>query len=203
MEETLFEKKLEEATHDPCYQAVMCDGTLVSLLGGDVKPHIEEVAWQLAGISRFNGSGGRYSVAQHSCLVCDLLPQKFAYQGLMHDGLEAVTGDVVTYIKNSLDFLGNGVWTEFEGRLWSKFRYHFNLPQAMHPEVKQADRKAMRIEIGFLHGNLAKSSFMRLGIEPLYVPNAISHIWDQDEAFCKFMDYYKMYSPGVITSANH
>ena len=76
---------------------------------------IEDIAWSLARICRFNGHIKRdialYSVAQHSCLVSDLLAktsERLAVLGLLHDAHEAYLGDIVTPVKDHLNVLDNG-----------------------------------------------------------------------------------------------
>ena len=59
---------------------------------------IRYLAAGLCRVSRFNGYGGHYSVAQHSCLVADLYPRQddraTVLALLLHDSAEAVIGDV-------------------------------------------------------------------------------------------------------------
>lgn len=59
---------------------------------------IRYLASGLCRVSRFNGYGGHYSVAQHSCLVADLYPKQEEHPTilalLLHDSAEAVIGDV-------------------------------------------------------------------------------------------------------------
>lgn len=59
---------------------------------------IKYLAAGLCRVSRFNGYGGHYSVAQHSCLVADLYPRQDDHATvlalLLHDSAEAVIGDV-------------------------------------------------------------------------------------------------------------
>lgn len=59
---------------------------------------VEYVSGALAGIHRFNGYGGPYSVAQHCVLCEDLLPADASRElralTLLHDVTEAVMGDL-------------------------------------------------------------------------------------------------------------
>lgn len=62
-----------------------------------------DIADALSKICRFNGATNGpenfYSVAQHSVLVCDLLPPPLRAYGLLHDAHEAYVGDQVTPFK--------------------------------------------------------------------------------------------------------
>lgn len=69
---------------------------------------IEDIAHALANLCRYNGHVEyAYSVAQHSCLVHDVLDEWCgetgpAFDGLMHDAAEAYIGDVSTPMKRLL-----------------------------------------------------------------------------------------------------
>lgn len=55
---------------------------------------VEDIAHHLASINRYTGAARRpYTVAQHSCYVAQLLPQRLRLAGLLHDASEAYTGD--------------------------------------------------------------------------------------------------------------
>lgn len=63
----------------------------------------EEIAHALSQINRFTGhTDFAYSVAQHCCLVADMLPEKYQLHGLLHDAYEAYTGDVSTPMQFAL-----------------------------------------------------------------------------------------------------
>lgn len=55
---------------------------------------VEDIAHHLASINRYTGAARRpYTVAQHSCYVARLLPQRLRLPGLFHDGSEAYSND--------------------------------------------------------------------------------------------------------------
>jgi 5'-deoxynucleotidase YfbR-like HD superfamily hydrolase len=76
---------------------------------------IEDIAHHLARINRFSGAtkgvaDSGYSVAQHSCLVADILalwgaPLEIVREGLLHDAGEAYYGDITSPVKQALDDL--------------------------------------------------------------------------------------------------
>lgn len=68
--------------------------------------HWPDIARHLAHINRYSGAAGRYSVAQHSCLVADLMPRQWRAYGLLHDAHEAYLGDITTPVVAALDYVG-------------------------------------------------------------------------------------------------
>lgn len=71
---------------------------------------IEDIAHALSMICRFGGHCIKfYSVAQHSCLVAELvetIEPKLAFAALLHDAAEAYSGDVIRPIKRSNPEIG-------------------------------------------------------------------------------------------------
>lgn len=63
---------------------------------------LEDIAHGLAHVCRYAGQcSGFYSVAEHSLLVCDTVPE-FQLEALMHDAAEAFLGDVTRPLKHLL-----------------------------------------------------------------------------------------------------
>ena len=61
---------------------------------------IEDIAHGLAFQCRFNGQTcDFYSVAQHSLIVADLVPEPYRLAALLHDAAEAYLGDMVKLLK--------------------------------------------------------------------------------------------------------
>lgn len=101
-----------------------------------------DIAHALSNICRFTGNCTKfYSVAEHSVRVSQMLPDHLALQGLLHDALEAYTGDISTPMKNTLDVLTNGGFRIWETMLECDIRTKLGLPTKFDPLVKQADLK--------------------------------------------------------------
>lgn len=104
---------------------------------------ILDIAHSLSQICRFTGHTREfYSVAQHSLIVCDLVPDVFKFTALMHDAPEAYVGDMSKPLKRQLpSFVSaeNRVWKAICGK-WPALLLSLPL------EVKQADVTALATE---------------------------------------------------------
>jgi hypothetical protein len=107
---------------------------------------IDDIAHALSHLCRFAGHVPTfYSVAQHSLIVCELLPKEplLQLQGLLHDATEAYLVDVPHYVKHSPELEG---YRRLEADLETKILNRFGLPSTLDPRVKMADRSATEIE---------------------------------------------------------
>ena len=108
---------------------------------------LEDVACGLSKICRYNGQIDLfYSVAQHACLVAELVRSELAYPALNHDDSEAYTGDVSSKLKHSPLMAG---YREIE-HAWSytcerAFGITSLTPEERH-EIKVADDLAAVFE---------------------------------------------------------
>lgn len=103
---------------------------------------IEGLAHSIAQLCRFTGHTSRhYSVAQHSVLVSHMVPPEFAYEGLMHDLHEAITGDASSPMKLMLpDYRALEYFVQ--GHVLARF----GLSLPLHPSIKEADNRAVVTE---------------------------------------------------------
>lgn len=103
------------------------------------------IAHALGMLCRFNGNTRRfYSVAEHSCLVADLMDQIVGgdpFEGLMHDAAEAYLSDIPTPFKRLLPD-----WRALEGPLEEELRTFYNLPLQKSKECEYADKLALFLE---------------------------------------------------------
>lgn len=96
---------------------------------------IEDIAWALGHLCRFNGHVRRfYSVAEHSMLVSAALPPKLQLAGLLHDAAEAYTGDVTRPLKHLVPAA-----VGIEAAVALAIRRRFDLGSLPAPEIKAAD----------------------------------------------------------------
>ncbi len=108
---------------------------------------ILDIAHALSLKCRFEGHCVRfYSVAEHCCLVADLLlmqenNMQLACAGLLHDAAEAYLPDVLSPIKPIL--VG---FAEIEEVLERAIAIRFNLPLPFPKEIKEADRGLLHAE---------------------------------------------------------
>lgn len=105
---------------------------------------ILDIAHSLSMQCRFTGHSRRfYSVAEHCVRVSNMVPERFALWGLLHDATEAYLGDVSRPLKQTTTMAR---YREAEARASRAVALKFNLlPNEPH-EVKAADWEACRQE---------------------------------------------------------
>jgi uncharacterized protein len=102
---------------------------------------IEDIASGLSKTCRYAGQcDSFYSVAEHSLLVSDMVPQH-AYAALMHDAAEAFIGDVTRPLKQLLP-----EFKRIEAHVEHAIYERFGVPMPMPKEVKQADLRVLAAE---------------------------------------------------------
>lgn len=104
---------------------------------------IEDIAHALSNMCRFNGHTNKfYSVAQHSVLVSELVPEEHALAALLHDAAEAYCGDMVSPLKQLLPVY-QSIHTTIEQNLYRSVGVEW----PVHACVKDADVKMLATEV--------------------------------------------------------
>ncbi|MEM9221073.1 MAG: metal-dependent phosphohydrolase [Pseudomonadota bacterium] len=103
---------------------------------------IEDIAHALSNTCRFVGHTNKfYSVAQHSVIISDHLPQHLKLAGLLHDASEAYLNDFARPFKKLLiQYSGLEAW--LMGAIANKFGFEY----PFDPLVKQADTAILHDE---------------------------------------------------------
>lgn len=105
---------------------------------------IEDIAHALSLICRFGGHlPEHYSVAQHSILVSQLVPENLTLEGLLHDAEEAYIGDMVRPLKIEMPEF-NVVTRNIQWKIIQKFELIFGLNNISF--IKNADNQALFLE---------------------------------------------------------
>jgi len=123
---------------------------------------IQDIAHSLAMQCRYNGHTRRfYSVAEHSVLVSQVLPDEHKLWGLLHDATEAYIGDMVSPVKGRMtDF------KKLEQQIEKAVAERFGLTSAMPEIVHGADKHILSLELDWLAGGCMDSSSGLIGLEP-------------------------------------
>ncbi len=111
-------------------------GKLVNIMEPDPATiEIEDIAHSLANLCRFAGHTARfYSVAEHSLLMSEMVPEHLALQALMHDAAEAYMVDLPRPVKKLFPY-----YTKLENNLLRVIFQRFGIPFPLPDEVKEAD----------------------------------------------------------------
>ena len=133
------------------------------------RPHIDDVAIEdiahgLAYQCRFNGqTRDFYSVAQHSLMVMQLVPEEHRLAALLHDAAEAYLGDMVKPLKNLFP-----AFSEIEAQVMAIIGQRFDVELAqLHPSIKQADLIALATEKRDLMPHSTEPWAYLAGVEPV------------------------------------
>ena len=111
-----------------------------------------DIAHSLSMQCRFNGhTRDFYSVAEHCCLVADLVPVEHQLAALLHDATEAYVGDLVRPLKEDMRDCARyeGVTCMYdvtEERVWQAICQRFDLDPILPDCVKHADLVALATE---------------------------------------------------------
>lgn len=168
----------------------------------DPKPEtvfIEDIAAGLAKAARFGGQSRRpidghfgcfYSVAQHSCLVSEMVEPEHRFAALMHDAAEGYMGDMVGPLKQLIpDF------KVIENRVEEAIFARFGIAAPLHASIKHADLRALRTEQRDLSTGRAHNWNGLDQFEPH--PETIVP-WEPEQAYRLFIDAFDRLNPAKL-----
>ena len=108
--------------------------SLTTPVADDIDPR--DIAHSLAHLCRFNGHTKTfYSVAQHSCLVADLVPPEHRLSALLHNAAEAYIGHMIEPLKQCVMF-----YRDLERLHWARICKRFDIDPQLPESVRNADR---------------------------------------------------------------
>ncbi len=143
---------------------------------------IEDIAQALSNQCRFGGHcRAFYSVAQHSCLLCDLLAARDTepsalLSALLHDAPEAYLVDLPHPLKHRSEL--GAIYRETEARLHEAICARFGLPFEPPPGLKELDRRLLATErralttVAWSWPELEGAAPLDLPIDPWAPPDA-------------------------------
>lgn len=105
---------------------------------------IGDIAFALGNLTRFTGHCPFYSVAQHSVFVSYLVDPQYQREALLHDASEAYLNDINSPVKSLVELTG---YRDVEDELSRNIMRKFGASEEEIDEVKDADRKAFRMEV--------------------------------------------------------
>lgn len=119
-------------------------GAMVDL--SDPQPsdiRIDDIAYSLARLVRFNGHSPGWNVAQHSIVVSQRSPPHLALEGLLHDAAEAYVGDVTRPLKQMLGKAYKDIETKVETAITVRYGLIYPWPV----EIKKIDDDMCQSEL--------------------------------------------------------
>jgi 5'-nucleotidase len=153
-----------------------------------------DLAWQLAGIVRWSGRAIRdISVAQHSCLVADWMPEDDQrIHGLLHDAAEAWCGDITTPVKRLMKRHGFDFAAAIEAPILAAVYLRFALDWPDPDTAAGVHRIDQRLLATERRDLLAEQLFDWPTAEPL--PVRITP-WTKERAATEFLDRLHEFLP--------
>lgn len=152
---------------------------------------IDDIAQALANQCRFGGHCRRfYSVAQHSCLVADLVREQggdaaAGLWALLHDAPEAYLSDLPHPLKHFSEF--GRLYREAEDKLQQSITECFGLPPDPPAALREADRALLAAERRALMADTWEWPELQ-GVEPADVE---IDPWPPERALAEFRRRYQ------------
>lgn len=155
--------------------------------------NIKDIAEALAKTSRFGGHTQNYfySVAQHNCLLMDMLPLSAKPYGLLHDAHIAYTGELITPVQNMLHVrAGYDIWSEVTATIQRTIHEAFGLQWPPHSVLQQMVYEGDKIMLATERRDLlANGPSWEI---PLPAPDKLAiRPWSWVEAHSNFMQRFQ------------
>lgn len=158
-------------------EAVSQDDLIVEIM-------LSDIALGLSRTARFNGQTTEfYSVAQHSCMVADAVPERLRLAALLHDAAEYATGDIVSPLKAFFPQFKE-IELKIEKAIFAKFG--IVISDYDKKIIKSADLRALATEKRDLMPNSTEQWQIIDGITPF--DHTITPL-EPREALKQFKDY--------------
>lgn len=161
---------------------VTSNGRIIDL----INPHSDsidviDIAHGLSQLSRYGGHALHfYSVAQHCCMVADLVPAEDRLAALLHAAPSAYLGEVIRPVQQLLP-----QYTTLERSVWFAICDHFGIDIALPDSVEAAKQIAMATErMDLLHERTPKWGCLE-GVQPLDGP---LYPWSPEEARVRYLN---------------
>jgi len=146
--------------------------------------YIQDIALSLSNQCRYAGHVPQfYSVAQHSVIVAEALPDELKLQGLLHDAHEAYIGDCTAPLKLLLPD-----YQKVEDDVAAVVRLKFGLPRECDSLVKEMDIRALVTEQLQLRGIVHDDQWPHLPLDIKIKP------WNPKTAAGIFLEQFKLWS---------
>ena len=153
---------------------------------------ILDIAHALSQTCRFSGhTRVFFSVAQHCCIVHDLLQHqeggKYALEGLLHDAAEAYLVDLPRPVKEALRASGADCFDAVEDQLSRTIAEKYGLVYPWPDPVKHADTVSLVTEARDLFDKVCKDWTALFNVQPM---SEILTPWTSQQAKREFLRRY-------------
>jgi hypothetical protein len=160
---------------------------------------IEDVAHALSHICRFNGHCSKfYSVAEHSLMAAEMVPDRLKIYALLHDAGEAYLSDMSRPLKLILNHCSENMYNKIEKDILhvinEKFGFH-SLAEEDKMAIKLADNSSLYIESHFFFppDQIASWNYGPM-LDPIPEFKMNKKVRSMDKVKEEFLVKYKQYS---------
>lgn len=163
---------------------------------------IEDIAHAASLINRFGGHTTRaYPLAKHCIISCQIAPDEFKLEALLHDAVEAVIGDCPTGLKHGMPGVMDG-YREYEKKQEEQLVKRFKLQGIKPGELVDIDRDLAYLEalawLNFDHRSWKEPDGIKERMRryhkrwPTFVSD-IHNYWPPEGTKQMFLNFYNKY----------